>query len=85
MVVLTLISWLIQVLSGFETVFLLTLFSMLYSLEGSHYAHLTLKWITSISLRIEYLHNLFEILFHGRFVYFFQLLYSIIHLYQYGL
>lgn len=44
--------------------------STLYSLVGSHYAQSTLKeWEFMFpNLRVKHLHNLSEILLHGRFV-----------------
>lgn len=87
LLVLTLITWLRQCLSGLLLKLLFAPLLQIVPLEESQFvqSHLRYGEFCSISLRAEYLRKLFGILLPGRFVFSPTSIYSIIYLYQYGL
>lgn len=71
-------------MSGFSTVNLLFFpFSILYSLEGSHYTQSTFKaWAVMFHLHLgDYQHTSFGILLHGSFIYSLPCAYLFDHLF----
>lgn len=81
LLILRLVIWLREHLSVFFT---FSPLSILYSLEGSRYVHLRSEQLCSTSLRVQFLHKLFEILLKWTFVFSPPFNYSIIYLYLYG-